>query len=106
MVSDTHGIRRNIDDPDSCISSLDEKQIKEMMDAGIITGGMLPKIEACIMALDGGVKKAHMIDGRIAHSLLLEIYTEKGIGTEIVRNPEARSEANATSDLLRRSAAQ
>jgi len=91
MVSDTHGIRRNIDDPDSCLSSLDEKQIKDMMDAGIVTGGMLPKIEACLTALDGGVRKAHMIDGRIAHSLLLEIYTEKGIGTEIVRDPEARS---------------
>jgi acetylglutamate kinase len=106
MVSDTHGIRRNVDDPESCISSLDEKQIKEMMDAGIITGGMLPKIEACIMALDGGVKKAHMIDGRIAHSLLLEIYTEKGIGTEIVRNPEAKPEAGQASDVLRRSIAQ
>jgi acetylglutamate kinase len=46
---------------------------------------MLPKVESCFIALDGGVKKAHTIDGRIEHSLLLEIYTEKGIGTEIVR---------------------
>jgi acetylglutamate kinase len=109
MVSDTHGIRRNVDDPDSCISSLDEAQIKEMMDAGIITGGMLPKIEACLMALEGGVKKAHMIDGRIAHSLLLEIYTEKGIGTEIIRNPSARpggAEENVDSATTRPSPAQ
>ena len=49
-----------------------------MIDAGIITDGMLPKVEACLSALEGGVKKAHIIDGRIAHSLLLEIYTEQG----------------------------
>jgi acetylglutamate kinase len=85
MVSDTHGIRRNIDDPDSWISSLNERQIKEMIDDGIITDAMFPKVEACLTALNAGVKKAHIIDGRIAHSLLLEIYTDKGIGTEIVR---------------------
>jgi acetylglutamate kinase len=86
MVSDTHGIRKNIDDPDSWISSLNEAQIKQMIDAGIITDAMFPKVEACLTALDAGVKKAHIIDGRIAHSLLLEIYTDKGIGTEIIRN--------------------
>jgi acetylglutamate kinase len=85
MVSDTHGIRRDINDPESCISSLNEAQIKEMIDAGIITEAMYPKVEACLIALEAGVKKAHIIDGRIAHSLLLEIYTAKGIGTEIVR---------------------
>jgi len=85
MVSDTHGIRRDMNDPDSCISSLDEAQIKEMIDAGIITDAMFPKVEACLIALEAGVKKAHIIDGRIAHSLLLEIYTAKGIGTEIIR---------------------
>jgi len=85
MVSDTHGIRKDIDDPESWISSLNEPQIKEMIDAGIITDAMFPKVEACLTALDAGVKKAHIIDGRIVHSLLLEIYTDKGIGTEIVR---------------------
>jgi acetylglutamate kinase len=86
MVSDTHGVRRDIDDPESWISSLDEAQIKQMIDDGTITGAMFPKIEACLTALAGGVRKAHIIDGRIAHSLLLEIYTEKGIGTEIVKD--------------------
>lgn len=95
MVSDTHGIRRDVDDPESWISSLDEQQIKEMVDAGIITGGMLPKIEACLIALDAGVKKAHMIDGRIAHSLLLEIYTDKGIGTELARRSETKGDRAA-----------
>jgi acetylglutamate kinase len=86
VVSDTHGIRRDINDPDSWVSHLDEAQIKEMIDAGIITDAMLPKVEACLTALAAGVRKAHIIDGRIAHSLLLEIYTAKGIGTEIVRD--------------------
>jgi len=86
VVSDTHGIRTNLDDPDSWVSSLNEKQIKEMIDAGIITDAMFPKVEACITALDAGVSKAHIIDGRIPHSLLLEIYTDKGIGTQIVKN--------------------
>ena len=86
VVSDTHGIRTNINDPDSWVSSLNETQIKDMIDAGAITGPMFPKIEACITALDAGVKKTHIIDGRIEHSLLLEIYTDKGVGTQIVKN--------------------
>ncbi|MBN1973048.1 MAG: acetylglutamate kinase [Sedimentisphaerales bacterium] len=86
VVSDTHGIRRDINDPDSWISSLDEKQIKEMIDAGIITDAMFPKVEACLIALEAGVNKAHIIDGRIPHSLLLEIYTDKGIGTQIIKH--------------------
>ena len=86
VVSDTHGIRTDLDDPDSWVSSLNEEQIKEMIDAGIITDAMFPKVEACITALEAGVSKAHIIDGRIPHSLLLEIYTNKGIGTQIVKN--------------------
>ncbi|MHC4298183.1 MAG: acetylglutamate kinase [Planctomycetota bacterium] len=86
VVSDTHGIRTDVNDPDSWVSSLNEAQIKEMIDAGIITDAMFPKVEACITALDAGVRKAHIIDGRIAHSLLLEIYTDKGVGTQILQN--------------------
>ena len=86
VVSDTHGIMRDIKDQESRISSLNETEIKEMIEAGIIGEAMFPKTEACLTALDGGVKKAHIIDGRIEHSLLLEIYTDKGVGTEIVRN--------------------
>jgi acetylglutamate kinase len=56
-----------------------------MIDAKIITDAMYPKVEACLIALAGGVKKAHIIDGQIDHSLLLEIYTDKGVGTEIVK---------------------
>jgi len=85
VVSDTHGILTDLEDPDSRISSADETQIKDMINSGIITGAMLPKVDACITALDAGVKKAHIIDGRIQHSLLLEIYTDKGIGTQIIK---------------------
>lgn len=86
VVSDTHGVLRDIKDPESTISSLNEAQIKEMIDIGVIGDAMLPKVEACLTALDAGVKKAHIIDGRIEHSLLLEIYTDKGVGTEIIKN--------------------
>jgi acetylglutamate kinase len=84
-VSDTNGILRDLNDPESGISSATEEEIKQMIQSGIITEGMLPKVEACIIALEGGVKKAHIIDGRIRHSLLLEIYTEEGVGTQIVK---------------------
>lgn len=85
VVSDTHGILTDLNDPESRISSADEMQIKDMIDSKIITDAMLPKVDACLDALDAGVKKAHIIDGRIQHSLLLEIYTDKGIGTQIIK---------------------
>ncbi|MHC5083114.1 MAG: acetylglutamate kinase [Planctomycetota bacterium] len=85
LLSDTHGIRTDVDDPDSWISSVSEAEISEMIEDGTITSGMLPKVESCIAALDGGSGKSHIIDGRIPHSLLLEIYTDKGIGTQIIK---------------------
>lgn len=84
VVSDTHGIYADLKNPESRISHLSVPQIEQMVQSGQISSGMLPKVEACITALKGGVTKAHIIDGRIPHSLLLEIYTESGIGTEIV----------------------
>ncbi|MGF1632226.1 MAG: acetylglutamate kinase [Phycisphaerae bacterium] len=84
VVSDTHGIRMDPQDPATNVSSLTIAQTEELEKKGIISRGMLPKVEACITAIKGGAKKAHIIDGRIPHALLLEIYTDKGIGTEIV----------------------
>ncbi|HYO07661.1 MAG TPA: acetylglutamate kinase [Tepidisphaeraceae bacterium] len=84
VVSDTHGIRRDAKDPATRVSHVTLDQINEMVRDGSISSGMIPKVEACATALKGGVNKAHIIDGRIPHSLLLEIYTEAGIGTEIV----------------------
>jgi len=83
IVSDTHGIRSRPPDPTSNVPSLKVPQIDAMVQSGVISSGMLPKVEACIAALKGGVAKTHIIDGRIPHALLLEIYTEAGIGTEI-----------------------
>jgi acetylglutamate kinase len=84
VVSDTHGIRTDPKDPATRVSHLTTSQIDDMVKSGVISAGMLPKVEACITALKAGVTKAHIIDGRIPHALLLEIYTEAGIGTEIV----------------------
>ena len=83
VVSDTDGIYRDLKDPSSKISTLTVDGIDEMVQSGAIGSGMLPKVEACITALRGGVKQAHIIDGRIPHALLLEVYTAAGVGTEI-----------------------
>jgi len=83
VVSDTHGIRMDPDDPDSLAESLTEAQIRTMIGDGTISAGMLPKVEACLRALDAGVARAHIIDGRFAHSLLLEIFSDRGVGTLI-----------------------
>jgi len=85
FLSDTHGILTDVNDPDSRVSSLTEEKTEQLINDGVITSGMMPKVDACVAALAGGVKKAHIIDGRIPHSLLLEIYTDKGIGTQIVK---------------------
>ncbi len=84
FLSDTHGITIDPDDDDSLVSTLTENEVNSLVRDGVIKGGMLPKVEACIAALDAGVGKAHIVDGRIAHSLLLEIFTEEGIGTQIL----------------------
>lgn len=83
MCSDTHGIRTNPADPESYASTLTRLEVSAMVKKGTIGEGMLPKVEACVKALEAGVPKAHIIDGRIPHSLLLEIYTDDGIGTQI-----------------------
>ena len=82
-MSDTHGIYTNAADPTSLASHLSEQEISRLIADGVITSGMLPKVEGCLRAVKSGVGKAHIIDGRIPHSLLLEIFTAKGIGTEI-----------------------
>ena len=65
------------------ISTMRKLQIKKSIRKGIITGGMLPKVQACLRAIEGGVSKTHIVDGRVPHCLLLEIFTKEGIGTEI-----------------------
>ncbi len=84
FISNTHGISTDPSDPESFTSTLHEDEVNKLIKSGVISGGMLPKANACISAMRVGVKKAHIIDGHIPHSLLLEIFTDKGIGTQII----------------------
>jgi acetylglutamate kinase len=84
FLSDVNGVRMDKDEPNSLIHSLDSMHAKKLIQDGTIDSGMIPKIESCLETLEAGVGKVHIIDGRLRHSLLLEIYTDSGIGTEIV----------------------
>jgi len=86
FLSDVNGVRLNKDDPDSLIHSLTASRARELIASRAVDSGMIPKVEACLETLDNGVRKIHIIDGRIRHSLLLEVYTSKGVGTEIVKD--------------------
>jgi acetylglutamate kinase len=83
FLSDVNGVRRDKDDPESIIDSLSADEARRLIDEGVIEGGMIPKVEACLETLGRGVRKVHIIDGSIRHSLLLEIFTTSGVGTEI-----------------------
>ncbi len=83
ILTDTSGILENKKDENSLLRSLDPERCRELIARGIIDEGMIPKVEACLESLHAGVKKTHMIDGRVRHSVLLEIYTDRGVGTEI-----------------------
>ena len=91
FLSDVNGVRLRKDDPDSLIHSLTAEQARELIRQGVIEAGMIPKVEACLETLKHGVNKIHIIDGRLRHSLLLEVYTTKGVGTEIVHNGVTRN---------------
>jgi acetylglutamate kinase len=86
FLSDVNGVRRDAKDPESIIHSLTADEARGLIADGTINGGMIPKVEACLATLDRGVRKVHIIDGRVRHSLLLEIFTTKGVGTEIRAN--------------------
>ncbi len=83
-LSDVLGVMKDPRDPKTLYTHLDRQQVHDLIADGTITGGMIPKVESAIAALDAGTGKVHMIDGRLPHSLLLEIFTKQGIGTEIV----------------------
>ena len=85
LLTDVEGIYKNYEDKSSFISSITEAEIRKYISDGTISGGMIPKVEACLDALTDGARKTSIIDGRLPHSLLLELFTEKGIGTEIVK---------------------
>ncbi|MBM7623433.1 acetylglutamate kinase [Sporohalobacter salinus] len=83
LLTNVEGILGEKDNKDTLLSSLTIDEAEDMMEAGKIAGGMIPKVNSCINALQGGVRRTHILDGRISHSLLLEIFTDRGIGTMI-----------------------
>lgn len=85
FLTDTPGLLRDPDDLDSLIHQLTCRDIKHLTEEGVIAGGMIPKVDACLKALDCGVGKTHIIDGRVPHALLLEVFTKKGLGTLVTQ---------------------
>ena len=84
LLTDTPGILRDREDPDSLIRQLKLSEARQLIHDGVVAGGMTPKTECCIRALAQGVSAAHIVDGRVAHALLLEVFTDAGIGTMVV----------------------
>ena len=90
FLTDIEGVMRDPKDPESLISELRVSEALELIDNGNVGGGMIPKLQNCIDAIENGVHRVHILDGRIPHSLLLEIFTNKGIGTAILREEEEK----------------
>ncbi|HRS04064.1 MAG TPA: acetylglutamate kinase [Treponema sp.] len=84
LMTDVRGILRDVNDPDSLLQEIKRSELDGLIKEGIVSKGMIPKVDCCRVALDAGVKKAHIIDGRIPHALLLELFTDEGIGTQVV----------------------
>ncbi|HYW81509.1 MAG TPA: acetylglutamate kinase, partial [Thermoguttaceae bacterium] len=85
FLSDVNGVRRDKDDADSLVHSLNVEEANRLIDDGTVATGMIPKVQACLETIERGVRKVHIIDGRLRHSLLLEVYTSKGVGTQITK---------------------
>ncbi len=85
LLTNVRGILKNMESPESLIPHVNISELESLIDSKIVAGGMIPKVRACTRALERGVKKTHIIDGKIPHGILLEIFTDKGIGTEIVK---------------------
>jgi len=90
FLSDVNGVRSDKNDPQTLIHSLTPAKARELIEAGRIDSGMIPKVEACLDTIHSGVGKVHIIDGRLRHSLLLEIFTDRGVGTQIAEEQEKR----------------
>ena len=90
FLTDIEGVYKDPDDPKTLISELRVDEAQQLMNDGYIGGGMLPKLQNCIDAIENGVSRVHILDGRIPHCLLLEIFTNKGIGTAILNGEESR----------------
>jgi acetylglutamate kinase len=84
LLTDVRGILEDVSDPDSLLSQITAEQAQLLIATGKVDKGMIPKVESCLMALDGGVPRAHILDGRASHSLLTELFSDQGVGTMIV----------------------
>ena len=84
FISDVPGLLMDVNDPASLLATLRIGSVRKLKETGIVGGGMLPKLDSCVEAIQAGVGKVHLVDGRMPHSLLLEIFTKKGVGTEII----------------------
>lgn len=87
FLTDIEGVFVDPNDKETLISEMDVKEAKEFIEKGVVGGGMLPKLANCIDAIENGVSRVHVLDGRVEHCLLLEFFTEKGIGTAILKEP-------------------
>lgn len=85
LLTDVEGVRADKDDPASLLSRVTVDEVRGWMAQGKLEGGMIPKLQCCLTALEAGVNRVHIIDGRVRHSLLLEIFTDKGVGTMVIR---------------------
>ena len=88
-LTDIAGVLKDANDPSSLIPSLDIKEAKELVATGVISGGMIPKVECCIDAINRGVRKVFIMDGRVPHSILIETLTDEGAGTMVIREKKA-----------------
>lgn len=88
FLTDVEGVYKNVEDKESLISEMDVEEAQAFVASGTLGGGMLPKLQNCINAIESGVSRVHILDGRIPHCLLLEIFTDKGIGTAIYNSKE------------------
>jgi len=84
FISDVPGLLMDVNDPASLLATLRLGSVSQLKETGVVGGGMLPKLDSCVDAIRAGVGKVHLVDGRMPHSLLLEIFTKKGVGTEII----------------------
>ena len=96
MMTDIAGILRDKDDPDSLLSCIDIQDAVELFNEGVISGGMIPKVECCIDAILRGVKRVIVLDGRVNHSILLEILTDEGVGTMVMESKEHENDNKTT----------
>jgi acetylglutamate kinase len=83
LMTDVQGILRDVQDPASLIRQINRQELEALKKDGIFSKGMIPKIDCCLLAMDGGVKRTYIIDGRLPHSLLIELFTDEGVGTMI-----------------------